>query len=74
MNNNQLNDKINDKINDIFKNIINNLNIEKENLLNIINSEKYTQILDKKVINGNIYYYDKENNINYDSNCNIINN
>ena len=72
MNNNQ---QLNEKINNMFQNIIDNLNNEKENLLNIINSEKKTPlILDKKVKDGLILYYDKTNNINYDSNGNKINN
>tara|TARA_Y100000768_G_scaffold387971_1_gene381254 strand:- start:2129 stop:2344 length:216 start_codon:yes stop_codon:yes gene_type:complete len=67
--------ELTEKVDNIFTNIINNLNTEKENLLNIINSEKKitTTILDKKIINGLTLYYDKKNNINYDSNCNIIN-
>lgn len=72
MNSNNLNTMI-DKI---FSNIINDLNIQKENLLNelsINNINKQVKILDKKNLNGIIYYYDKENNIKYDTNGNIIN-
>tara|TARA_B100000575_G_C23128266_1_gene654024 strand:+ start:137 stop:355 length:219 start_codon:yes stop_codon:yes gene_type:complete len=72
MNSNNLNTMI-DKI---FLNIINDLNIQKENLLNelsINNINKQVKILDKKNLNGITYYYDKENNIKYDTNGNIIN-
>lgn len=72
MNSNNLNTMI-DKI---FSNIINDLNIQKENLLNelsINNINKQVKILDKKNLNGITYYYDKENNIKYDTNGNIIN-
>ena len=67
---------LNTMIDKIFSNIINDLNIQKEKLLNslsINNINKQTKILDKKNLDGFIYYYDKENNIKYDTSGNIIN-
>lgn len=67
---------LNTMIDKIFSNIINDLNIQKEKLLNslsINNINRQTKILDKKNLDGFIYYYDKENNIKYDTSGNIIN-
>ena len=72
-------EELNKIIDNIFLKIIDNLNNEKENLLNSLNTNNLTtnyneKILEKKILDGNIYYIDKNNNLKYDVNGTLIKN
>ena len=72
-------EELNKIIDNIFLKIIDNLNNEKKNLLNSLNTNNLTtnyneKILEKKILDGNIYYIDKNNNLKYDVNGILIKN